>query len=170
MKYNKKLQNRLNLSFSDYKDYSQLYSSIEIELMDVYNRYSRFINIPNKNKEYYHIYFDNSNEEIKRTYLNEDEKVKIIKIIINYQIKSFERLFSNCCFDSIIFKKFNRINITAMNSMFSRCNVKEIKFSKFKTNNVINMSHMFSECKSLKELNLSNFNTNNVTNMSDMFS
>ena len=32
IKYNKKMQKRLNLSFSDYKKYSQLYSSIEIEI------------------------------------------------------------------------------------------------------------------------------------------
>ena len=30
MKHNKKLQKRLNLSINDYKEYSQLYSSIEI--------------------------------------------------------------------------------------------------------------------------------------------
>ena len=32
LRYNKKLQKRLNLSINDYKDYSQLYSPIEIEL------------------------------------------------------------------------------------------------------------------------------------------
>ena len=31
-KFNKKLQKRLNLTINDYKDYSQLYSPIEIEL------------------------------------------------------------------------------------------------------------------------------------------
>jgi len=32
MKYNKKQQKRLNININDYKDYSQLYSPIEIEL------------------------------------------------------------------------------------------------------------------------------------------
>ena len=32
IKYNKKIQKRLSLSLNDYKEYSQLYSSIEIEL------------------------------------------------------------------------------------------------------------------------------------------
>ena len=40
VKYNKKLQNRLNLSIEDYKEYS----SIEIELKLVNNKYGKFIN------------------------------------------------------------------------------------------------------------------------------
>ena len=32
VKYNKKMQNRLNLSIKDYKEYSETYSSIEIEI------------------------------------------------------------------------------------------------------------------------------------------
>ena len=32
LKHNKKLQKRLNININNYKDYSQLYSSIEIEL------------------------------------------------------------------------------------------------------------------------------------------
>ena len=115
IKYNKKMQNRLNLSISDYKEYSQLYSSIEIELKfydNEYNGESKFINIPDEEKEYYHIYFDNSNEEIKRNYLKEKEKVNTIKIIIDYQVKSFKELFNNCeHINSLFFKKFYRINI-----------------------------------------------------------
>ena len=68
-----------------------------------------------------------------------------IKIIIDYQVKSFKKLLCKCeCIESIKFKKFYR-------------------------NNVTDMSFMFNECSSLKELNLSNFNTNNVNNISRMF-
>ena len=142
MKYNKKLQKRLNININDYREYSE----VEIELKFVYNKYGKFINISNEDKEYYHIYFDNSNKEIKRNYLEENEEVKMIKIIIDYQVKSFKGLFYYCdCIDSISFNKFYRKNIT-------------------------NMSCMFSGCSSLKELNLLNFNTNNVTNMDSMFS
>ena len=77
--------------------------------------------------------------------MREKEKVNI-KIIIDYQVKSFKQLFY-CCkiIRAITFKKFYRINIS-------------------------DMSCMFAGCSSLKELNLSNFNTNNITNMSWMFS
>ena len=45
-----------------------------------------------------------------------------IKIIIDYQIKSFERLFNECkCIEKINFKKFYRNNITNMSCMFSGC-------------------------------------------------
>ena len=42
MKYNKKLQKRLNLNINDYKEY---YQSIEIELKISENRYGKFIKI-----------------------------------------------------------------------------------------------------------------------------
>ena len=172
MKYNKKIQKRLNLSIKDYKEYSQLYTSIEIELKPVDNKCGKFINISEENKKRYHIYFDDSNEEINRNYLNKKETVKKIKIIIDYQIKSFKSLFANCfCISSIIFKKFYRNNIIDMSYMFEFCSpITELIFSKFNTENVTNMSCMFFGCSSLKELNLSNFNTNNVTDMSGMLS
>jgi len=56
IKYNKRLQNKLNLSINDYKDYCQLYSSIEIELNIVDNKYGNFINISDEKMKYYHIY------------------------------------------------------------------------------------------------------------------
>ena len=123
--YNKNLQKRLNLSINDYKEYSQLYSSIEIELkLDDNKHYQnyKFINISDEEKEYFHIYFDNSNEEIIRNYLKDNEKVNTIKIIIDYQVNSFKNLFNNCYYiKSISFKKFYRINITDMSNMFFGC-------------------------------------------------
>ena len=55
IKYNKKLQNRLNLGIKDYKEYSQFYTLIEIELKFVDNKYDKFINISDKEKKYFHI-------------------------------------------------------------------------------------------------------------------
>ena len=108
MKYNKKLQKRLNISINDYKEYSE----IEIELKLADGKYGEFININKEDKEYYHIYFDNSNEEIKRRYVEFYEKVQIIKIIIDYQVKSFKKSFFYCDnIISIIFQKFNISNI-----------------------------------------------------------
>ena len=36
----------------------------------------KFINIPYEEKKYYHIYFDNSKEEIKRNHLKKMRKLK----------------------------------------------------------------------------------------------
>ena len=95
----------------------------------------------------------------------------MIKIIINYPVKSFKELFKDCEFiNSIFFIKFYRNNVTNMSDMFSGCSsLKELNLSNFNTNNVI-MWDMFSGCSSLKELNLSNFNTIHATNMGRMFS
>ena len=80
------------------------------------DKYSKFINIKEKDKEYYHIYFnDNKEKEIKRKNLNEDDKVTKINIIIDYQVTSFSYLFSDCkSIESINFKKFYRNNIIDM--------------------------------------------------------
>ena len=173
IKYNKKLQNSLNISKNTFKECVEIYSSIEIEIIPNKIEYGKFINIPSKEEElFYHIYFDENKNEIKRNYLNKDENISKIKIIMDYQVKSFSELFCNCrCIKSIAFKKFNRININNMSSMFWGCLLlKNINFSNFNTTNVTDMSNMFSRCSSLEELNLSNFNTNNVTDMSCMFS
>jgi len=171
IKYNKELKNRINISIKDYKEYSEMYSSIEIEIKPVNNKYVKFINIDGGYEKYYHIYFNDNKEEIKRNYLNKNENVSKIKIIINYQIKSFEKLFENCeCIEYIYFKKFCRNNINNMGNMFFGCHsLEKLNLSNFNTNSVTNMGLMFFGCHSLKELNLSNFNTNNVTDMRGMF-
>ena len=75
-----------------------------------------------------------------------------IKIIIDYQVKSFKDLFKRCeCIESINFKKFYRNNITDMSYMFDGCSsLKDLNLTNFITNNVTNMSNMFDGCSSLK--------------------
>ena len=159
VKYNKRIQNRINLSVKNYKEYSETFTPIEIEIIPKKGEYDKFINVNKKDKSYYHIYFNDNKEEIKnkyrikeedgvikhKYYIEEEDKVTKIKIIIDYQVKSFKELFDWCnCIESINFKKFYRNNIT-------------------------DMSYMFYECSSLNELNFNNFNTNNVTDISHMF-
>jgi len=164
IKYNNNIQKRLNISINDYK-------SILIEIIPVQNKYNKFINVKKEDKKYFHIYFNDNKEEIKRIKLNRRNKVSKINVVIDYQVNSFNELFQYCFIESINFKKFYRNNITDMSFMFDHCSsLKEINLYNFNTNNVKDMGNMFYECSSLKELNLSNFNTNNVTNMSDMFS
>ena len=172
LRYNKSIQKRININIIHYKEYSEKYSSIEIEIKTMENKYGRFINIKEEDKEYYHIYYnDNKKEQIKNTSLNKNDKVSKINIIIDYQVESFNKLFYNCEYiESICFKQFYRNNVTDMRWMFCCSSVKVLNLSNFNTNNVTDMSDMFSGCLSIKELNLSNFNTNNVTDMSYMFS
>ena len=196
-KYNKNIMKRINININDYKEYSEKYSSIEIEIKPVNNKYGEFIDCNKDYEKYYHIYFNNTKEEIKRNCINKDEEIKLIKIIIDYKVDSFHGLFSySDCIESIYFIKFyrnnintmsfmfykcsslkglnlknvNTHNVTKMDSMFSGCSsLKELNLNNFNTHNVTDISYMFCECSSLKELNLNNFNTNNVINMSYMF-
>ena len=66
-------------------------------------KYDKFININEKDKKYFHIYFnDNKKKEIENTSLNKEDNVSKISIIIDYQIKSFSKLFYQCkCIESI---------------------------------------------------------------------
>ena len=96
IKYNKETQNKLNLTIKDYKEYQEIYSKIEIEIKRIENKSGKLININESEKSYFHIYFNNSNKEIKKNIINKSSQVKNIKIIIDYQVKSFKDLFIYC--------------------------------------------------------------------------
>ena len=167
IRYNSKNQKLMNIKLKDYKN---IFSTIEIEIIPKQNEYGKFINYLNKN---INIYFNDNEEEVKKKIITKDDKVTKIKIILNNKIKSLSSLFYECkCIEKIDFVKFNKNNdnINDMSYMFYGCSsLKELNLSKFNTSNVFIMNHMFDGCSSLKELNLYNFNTNNVKNMTYMF-
>ncbi len=170
IKYNKCIQKILDIGIKDFEKY---YLNIEIDIIPIYKKEKNsFINIKNEYKSYYHIYFNEKENEIKRTYFTIDDNISKIKIIIDEEMTSLKDLFLNInCIEKANFIKFNRINIVNMSGIFKRCSeLKELNINNIKTNNVTDMSGMFSGCSLLKDLNLKNFNTNNVKNMSWMFS
>ena len=94
----KYIQSRLDLSINNYKEYSGIYSNVEIEIIPAKNIYSNFIN---KGESFCHIFFNNDKTEIKRKNLNTNENIEKIRIIIDYQLKSFKELFLDCkCIES----------------------------------------------------------------------
>ena len=163
IKYNENIKKRINININDYKEYSEKYSSIEIEIKPINNKYGKFINIKKEEEIYYHIYFNNK-EEMKRNFIYNYEKIKIIKIVIDYHVESFENIFYNCdCIESIKFKKFYRKNINNMGYMFSGCSsLKKLDLNNFNTNKVTDMRSMFYKCSSLTNINLSKFDNQNV--------
>ena len=167
IRYNKFLQNKLNKDIISYQEATK----IVIEIIPGENFYGKFINIPYKKENFFHIYFNDNKEEIKRDHFTfEDNKPKKVKVIIDRGIVSLRSLFYYCKNENINFIKFNRKDINDMSYMFYKCDkLKELNINKMKTNNVTKMICMFGECKLLKKLNLFNFNTNNVTHMSNMF-
>ena len=170
--YNKKFQNKLDISIKDYKELYDIYSTIEIEIIPKKQKinelgFNWFIN----NTKNMHVFFNNIKKEINRGKLIKDDKVKKIKVIIDHEEKSFCRLFQNCCIiESVSFIKFTRNNITDMSFMFNEClSLKKINFYNFNTDNVTNMCYMFNNCRLLKKLDLSKFNTPKVFDMQYMF-
>jgi surface protein len=172
VRFSKKMQKRLGLTIKDYKEYSETLTPIWIELTPVTGKYGQFINIENdEEKQYYHIYFNDSQEEVKKYEIKEEDKVKIIKIVIDPPIKSFKSLFLWCeCIKACSFKKFNRTNIDNMSNLFFKCSsLKDFNYSRFNTENVTDMEYMFYRCDSLETLDIQSFDTRNVENMSYMF-
>ena len=55
IRYNKNIQKRIYININDYKENSEKYSSIEIEIKPMKNKYGEFINIKKIDEEYYHI-------------------------------------------------------------------------------------------------------------------
>ena len=68
VKYNKRMQNRINLNVKNYKEYSETFTPIEIEILPTKDKYRKFINIKENDKLYYHIYFNDNKKEIKNKY------------------------------------------------------------------------------------------------------
>ena len=145
IKYNKVIQNKIDIKKEDYYNYSKIIIEIvpvKIVKTAVYNFIWRdgfnnpaFVNIYEGYESYIHIYFNDNNKEIKRNYFMDKDEINKIKIILDNEIKSFSYLFNNCYIEKITFKQFYREDIT-------------------------DMSYMFYECTSLKEINFNNFNTN----------
>ena len=91
IRFNITTQKRLNININNYKKCAEIYSPIEIEIVPRKNKIGQFINIKDKKDEkYYHIYFNDNKEEIKKTELNKEDTISKINIRIDYQIKSFK--------------------------------------------------------------------------------
>ena len=88
IKYNKNLLKRLKLTLKNYQEFSQSYTLIELQLKYNINKVDYIINVPDEEMKLYHFFFDVSNNE------NQNRKEKSVNIIIDYQIKSFKKLFS----------------------------------------------------------------------------
>jgi len=115
LKYNKNIKKRVKININDYEE--EL-SQIEITIIFSGTKHGQFINFDETTEKYFHIYIDN--KELKKKEV--DNKIKELKIKIDYQIKSFSKLFLNCkCIESITFNKFHRTNIIDMKHMFDGC-------------------------------------------------
>ena len=173
IKYNKNIRDKLDIKINDYKEIIQ--TEIEIyPISNIWTEIKQFINISKYEKEnYYHIFLNDNNTETKNTIFNTDVKVEKIRVILDYEFKSFKRLFKRCeRIKQINFTKFNRKDNIDMSEMFLECkSLTEINFSNFNLNNYIIFNNMITGCEALEKLNFSELNvTSDVTDASGIFS
>ena len=60
-------QKRMNININNYKEFSEKFSPIELEIISIQKEYGQFIKIKDEEKKYFHIYFNDNKEEIKIT-------------------------------------------------------------------------------------------------------
>ena len=187
--YNKKIQNKLNRDINDYKEYLRIEIDVfpktsvsqnipnNFSVSGIYaapkaDNYGQFINV-SKLEPFYHIFFNDNKNEVKKNKISYEDNVTKIKIKVDYEIKSLNGLFTKCkCIQKVCFIKCNRKGIKNMSAMFNGCeSLEEVDLSNLNTADVTNMSLMFYQCTALKEIKikLKNFNTNNVLYMNHMF-
>ena len=87
IKYNKSFQQILNISLENYKTYLSI--EIELTLKEKLKKGKNNFICNNSNNiflrkptSYYHIYFDDNKEEIKKNYIKSSDKVNKIKIML----------------------------------------------------------------------------------------
>ena len=122
-KYNKEIRNKIGLNIIDYKEYMDLFSPIELEIIPLKNKLDKIINISKEEDElYYHLFFNHNKTEINRNNYDKNIKVKNIKIKIDYQVNSLNNLFEDCeSIKLLYFKKFYMKNINDLIFMFIDC-------------------------------------------------
>ena len=120
IQHNKNLQEKLNISLNDYKKESKIIIELFPINLGKSNNENIFLNyLKEEDKPYYHIYFNDNENEVKKNIFKKEENITKIKIIIDNEIYSLKGLFSNCiCIKKIAFIKFSRKNIIDMSYMF----------------------------------------------------
>ena len=108
IKNNKAISKRIDISLNDSLKKFWIDNQIEIELNIIENpKYDEdeknFINYEKEEELYIHIYLNNDKKETKRNYINKNEALSTVKIILDLKFKKFKKLFSNCK----IIKKFD---------------------------------------------------------------
>ena len=62
------MKKKLDIEINDFKDYSEKFSTIEIEIIPAKDKYGKFINYKNNNNRYFNIYFNDEQKRIKKNF------------------------------------------------------------------------------------------------------
>ena len=131
VKNNKNIKKRIHLNINDYKEYSEKYSSIEIEIKPVNNKYGKFINIKEDQEEIFAVKLEDKKVD---TNVKEPENIILNKINELKSKKKKDKGKSN----NNTKKLKNNKNINNPNEFIGKANIeinnKEIKNKKIQNN------------------------------------
>ena len=178
-RYNKNIQQKLNIDINLYKELSLEKSPIIIEIIPVENKKGKIFNYVSGSNRNYHMYFNDSNKEQYTNKIggegeedeedDDDEQEKEEK----EEKEKKEENQAKEEEENIKVKKIKLVidyKVDSFENLFEDCNcIESINFKRFTRINIKDMRSMFWQCSNLKEANLEKFNTDNVTNMSWMF-
>ena len=182
-RYNKNIQQKLNIDINSYRELSQEKSPIIIEIIPVEDKHGTIFNYVSGNTGYFHMYFNDSNKEEDSNELGKEEleeeeeeekeeKEEKEKDKGKEKEKEKEKVKEEKE-DNVKVKKIKLVidhEVDSFENLFENCNcIESITFKRFTRINIQNMRSMFWQCSNLKEVNLDKFTTDNVTNFSWMF-
>ena len=116
-KYNKKIQNKININIKDYKNYCEQYTTIEIEIIPAKGKYGLFYN--RKDFKNFHPYFNDNKKVTKQNYILKEDKVTKIRLVIDYRLKYPESSLSELS-EIIFMEKGIRISKSGLNHRFRK--------------------------------------------------
>ena len=118
IRINKSLQNKLDIDINTYIEMCK----IKINIYPIKEVEGKLINIIEKERPYYHIYFDDNKEEIQNLSITKKDNVNKIKLIIDNKIDDLSKLFKDCNYiRQIDIIRFKNRKIYNMNEIFSCC-------------------------------------------------
>ena len=118
IRINKSIQNKIDIDINTYIEMCK----IKINIYPIKEVEGKLINIIEKERLYYHIYFDDNKEEIQNLSITKKDNVNKIKLIIDNKIDDLSKLFKGCNYiRQIDIIRFKNRKIYNMNEIFSCC-------------------------------------------------
>ena len=176
IKYNKKLQKKIDYNINDFGKYSNTRITV---VFSKSKKCSGLLSLNEKHKtlplfsdrKNIKIFYNNHEKKDKKeNYYDENEKLIRAHIIIDKSVTDLSSLFEDQHGIAGVFFKNVNSQIKNISCMFYDCSrLKIVDFGPFKFDNNKNMHGLFGGCKRLEEINWPKINTKNVKDMSYMF-
>ena len=188
IKYNKYLQNKMDVTKEDFETLNNIVVNIKLtpeyinKLKKEYNEIKNKIDNKLYDGEQKKKELENDlylkGQELKCRFLGApffNQNLEFIKVYLDDLLVENSRFFIDFLKQEKIPVKIKvtidkKSNIKDFFCMFAKCRaISELQFLRINTKEITSMNYMFYDCINLKSLDLSDFETNELTNMFGMF-